>query len=195
MTIKVGITGGMGSGKTIISGLFEVFGIPVYLSDIESKKLTATDPFIRKKLISLLGEEVFTNGQLNKTLLAYYLFSDPAHAKTINSIIHPRVKEDFRRWVIQHSGYDIIAIESAILFEAGFRNEVDVAVMVYAPLELRIRRAMERDNSTRELVLDRILNQMDDEEKKAQSDYVIVNDGKNPLIPQVESLISRLQGK
>lgn len=200
MSIKLGITGGIGSGKSVVSHLLEIMGIPVYISDTEAKRLTVTDPQIRRDLTALLGEEVYqhdatTSGasQLNKPLLANYLFSDPAHAKQINEIIHPRVKEDFRQWISSHSNNDIIAMESAILIEAGFADQVDHIVMVYAPLELRIDRTTVRDNNSREDVTRRIRSQMNDEDKKELAHYIIHNDDVHPLIPQIETLLKELR--
>lgn len=192
MTIKVGITGGIGSGKSVVSRLLEIMGVPVYVSDVETKQLTATDVLIRKELIDLLGEEVYAGGMLNKTLLASYLFSDPEHARLVNGIIHPRVKDDFRQWVGRHASFPVVGIESAILMEAGFAGEVDVIVMVYAPEEIRLLRAMKRDASPRELIEKRIRSQMSDEEKRKSADYVIINDDKAALIPQVMNLIASL---
>lgn len=195
MTIKIGITGGIGSGKSVVSRLLETMGIPVYIADTESKRLTNTDPFIRKDLSALLGEEVYEGAELNKPLLAAYLFGDAEHAAQINGIIHPRVKKDFRRWTEERSGLPWVGMESAILIESGFAAEVDVVVMVYAPLETRIERAMRRDSATRELVMKRIRSQMSDEEKRKQADFVIVNDNDTPLMPQVMELISWLSKK
>lgn len=195
MAIKLGITGGIGSGKSLVCRLLEVMGIPVYISDVETKQLMATDLSIRKELVALLGEGVYEGGVLNKSLLASYLFDNPEHARQVNGIIHPRVKEDFRRWVDCRSAFPAVAIESAILIEAGFAGEVDVVVMVYAPEEIRIVRAVKRDSSSRELIEKRIRSQMSDEEKRKQADFVIVNDGETPLIPQVLELIDSLSKK
>lgn len=192
MAIKIGITGGIGSGKSIVSRLLEVMGIPVYISDVETKQLTATDTHIRQELIVLLGEEVYAGGVLNKPFLASYLFSDPAHARQVNEIIHPRVKEHFRQWVQHHAACSVVGIESAILIEAGFADEVDVVVMVYASEEVRVQRAMSRDISSRELIEKRIRSQMSDEEKRKQAHFVIVNEGETPIIPQVLELITSL---
>lgn len=192
MSIKIGLTGGIGSGKSVVSRLLEVMGIPVYISDIETKRLMATDICIRQALMALLGEEVYRGGELNKPLLASYLFGGPEHAKRVNSIIHPLVKRDFRQWMQLKNAFPIVGIESAILIEAGFSGEVDVVVMVYAPEEIRLQRAMERDSSTRELIEKRIRSQMSDEKKRMQADFVIVNDGETPLIPQVLELITSL---
>lgn len=192
MAIKIGVTGGIGSGKSVVCRLMGTMGIPVYTSDEETKRLMATDSFIRKELIALIGKDVYVDGILNKPLLASYLFGSPEHAKQVNGIIHPCVKEDFRQWVQDHSTFPMVGIESAILIEAGFAGEVDVVVMVYAPEEVRIERAVKRDSSSRELIEKRIRSQMSDEEKRKQVDFVIVNDGETPLIPQLLALITSL---
>lgn len=192
MANRIGITGGIGSGKSVVSRLLEILGVPVYISDVEAKRLTDTDACIRRDLIALLGEEVYAGGTLNKPLLASYLFGSPEHALQVNGIIHPRVKEDFRRWVQRHSTCPIVGIESAILMEAGFTDTVDAVVMVYAPEEIRMQRAMKRDSSPREAIERRVRSQMSDEQKRGQADYVIVNDGETPLIPQVLNLITSL---
>lgn len=192
MTKKIGLTGGIGSGKSVVSRLLGVMGVPVYISDIETRRLMLADEGIRQGLTGLLGADVYLNGALNKPLLASYLFSCPENAARINAIVHPRVKEDFRRWTATHARCELVGIESAILIEAGFASEVDKVVMVYAPEEVRIARAMQRDSASRSQVEARVRSQMDDERKKSQADYVIVNDGKTPLIPQVLSLISSL---
>ncbi|WP_291529516.1 dephospho-CoA kinase [Bacteroides sp. UBA939] len=194
MTIKVGITGGIGSGKSVVSRLLGTMGIPVYISDKESKRLTVADTFIRCELIALLGEEVYVRGELNKSLLASYIFDNPEHIHTVNAIIHPRVRDDFRRWVERHASYPVVGMESAILIESGFAGEVDAVIMVYAPEELRIARAIQRDKSSRELVERRIRSQMSDEEKRTHADFVIINDGESPLIPQVLKIIASISG-
>lgn len=195
MAIKLGITGGIGSGKSLVSRLLESMGVPVYISDTETKELMVTNLSIREELIALLGEGVYVDGVLNKSLLASYIFTNPEHAKQVNDIVHPRVKIDFIRWVQSHVEVPIVAIESAILIEAGFAGEVDVIVMIYAPKEVRIERAVKRDSTSREWIERRIRSQMSDEEKRKQADFVIVNDGETPLIPQVLELINLLSSK
>ncbi len=192
MTIKIGITGGIGSGKSVVSRLLGVMGIPVYISDDESKRLTVSDASIRRELLSIFGEEIYAGGALNRPLLASYIFGNPEHIRQVNGIIHPRVKEDFRRWTQAHKASPVVGIESAILVEAGFTDEVDVVVMVSAPEEVRISRAVHRDASSREAVVKRIRSQMSDEEKGRYADFEIVNDGETPLIPQVSRLIASL---
>ena len=114
MAIKIGITGGIGSGKSMVSRLLEVLGVPVYISDLETKRLMASDSLIREDLSALLGAEVYAGGTLNKPLLASYLFGSPEHAKEINCIVHPRVKEDFRRWTQCRTAFPIVGILSLI---------------------------------------------------------------------------------
>lgn len=192
MAIKIGITGGIGSGKSVVSRLLEIMGIPVYISDIEAKRITHTNDVIRKELCALVGQDVFRDGVLNRPLLASYMFDHPDHVKEVNRIIHPQVKNDFRTWTSHFEEVRFVGMESAILWEAGFRDEVDVMVMVYAPLEVRVERAMERDSSSKELIMKRIEAQMSDEIKRQHADFVIVNNDQTPLIPQVLDLISLL---
>jgi dephospho-CoA kinase len=190
MAIKIGLTGGIGSGKSVVSHLLKTMGIPVYIADDESKRITSTDTLIKQQLINLLGEEVYINGVLNKNLLAAYIFSDAAHAKIVNEIIHPRVKEDFVKWVTKNINYPVVAIESAILIEAGFTDEVDIVAMVYAPMDLRLHRLTLRDSSSsKEQIIKRIQSQMDDEKKRTLADFVIVNDEQIPVIPQIVELV------
>jgi len=194
MAIKIGLTGGIGSGKSVVSHLLKTMGIPVYIADDESKRITSTDSLIKQQLINLLGQGVYINGVLNKNLLAAYIFSDAEHAKIVNEIIHPRVKEDFVKWVAKNTKHPVVAIESAILIEAGFTDEVDIVAMVYAPMDLRLQRLALRDSSSsKEQILKRIQSQMDDEKKKALADFVIVNDEQIPVIPQVVELVKSSQ--
>lgn len=193
--ISIAITGGIGSGKSYVSALLEQRGIPVYNADNEAKRLTATDMGIRQGLIALLGEDVYADGELNKPLLASYLFSSPENAARVNAIIHPCVKEDFKRWLEERSDMEMVGFESAILYEAGFEDSVDAVLMVYAPRELRLERAMKRDNATREQIEARMAAQMDEEEKRSKADYVVYNDGRLPLDEQLTSVINLLKRK
>lgn len=195
MSIRIGITGGIGSGKSVVARLMRVMDIPVYDSDIEARRLMVSDPVIRQQLQDLLGADVYVDGALNKALLADYLFASEAHACRLNGIVHPRVRDDFRRWTALHADCPCVGIESAILLEAGFRSEVDVVLLVDAPLELRIARAMARDNAPRESVERRIRNQMDDDERRSQADFVVLNDDQHPLMPQVLACIEQAMRK
>lgn len=190
---SIAITGGIGSGKSYVSALLKKQGIPIYNADDEAKRLMLDDEGIRKGLTDLLGDEVYVNGNLNKPLLASYLFADAGNAARINSIVHPRVKADFRCWLKTHQESEIAGLECAILYEAGFEDTVDVVVMVYAPEALRIERAMHRDNATEPQIRARISAQMDDEEKCRRADYVVFNDGTIPLERQLIDLIAQLK--
>ena len=192
MSIKIGITGGIGSGKSVVSRLLSVAGIPVYISDVETKRLMLTDDSIRAGLTQLLGQQVYVGRELNKPLLASYVFGAPEQAARVNAIVHPQVKLDFRRWAQSQLSRPIVGIESAILIEAGFAAEVDAIVMVSAPLEVRIARVMARDAVSRSEVEQRIRSQMDDEEKCRRANFIVRNDGITPLMPQVLELIALL---
>lgn len=195
MAIRIGITGGIGSGKSVVSKILSLLDIPIYLSDDEAKRLTATDETIRRELINLLGDELYQDGVLNKQKLANYLFASPENAEKINAIIHPQVKQDFRQWCMRHSASQFVAMESAILFESGFASEVDVVVMVYAPQEVRIQRAMMRDTASRTQIEQRIQRQMGDEIKRSSAHYTLINDDKTALLPQVLQLLVSLSQK
>lgn len=191
--IKIAITGGIGSGKSYVSHLLEDMNIPVYNADNEAKRLTVSDEGIRRELVALLGEEVYKEGALNRPLLASYLFSDPAHAAQINAVIHPRVRKDFAAWAERLEGCEVAGMESAILYEASFEDTVDAVVMVYAPVDLRVQRAMYRDGASEEQVRARIAAQMDDDEKCRRADFTVVNDGVRPLLPQLNAIIEQLK--
>lgn len=182
---KIGITGGIGSGKSMVSRLLAVAGIPVYLTDDRAKWLMDTDEEVRIRLQSLAGGEMYRSGRLDRPALARWLFADENRVSQVNSIVHPAVRTDFRRWAASHSTEPAVAIESAILIEAGFADEVDEIWMVSAPLEVRVARAMQRDHATREQVQARMRHQMSDEEKKKHAHFVLTNDGETPLVPQV----------
>lgn len=192
--IKIGVTGGIGSGKSFLSSMLKERGIPVFYSDTEAKKLMLTDVFIISSLKSLLGEDVYTGGKLNKPLLASYIFSSADNAAKINSIVHPRVKKAFLSWADERfSGGDrVVAIESAILFESGFSDVVDKIVTVVAPIDVRVSRVMSRDSTTRDKVMERINSQMGDDEKISKSDFIIENDGRKPLNEQIDVMLSVL---
>lgn len=191
--IKFAITGGIGSGKSYVSSLLEERGIPIYNADLESKRLTVQDEDIRKELVALLGEDIYQGATLNKPLLASYLFANSDNAVKVNSIIHPRVKDDFRRWVESQKDVPLVGLESAILYESGFDDVVDQVVMVYAPEAVRLQRAMKRDNATEEQVRARMSAQMDDEEKRSKADFVLMNDGIMPLDVQLDDLVRFLK--
>lgn len=192
--IKIGITGGIGSGKSVIASLLELSGVPVYIADTESKRLTETSPVIREKLTALFGETLYKAERLDKKRLASLIFGNPERLKQVNAIIHPEVDRHFQAWA-EKQNTPLCAIESAILFESGFNRTVDVSLMVYAPMEVRIRRVLERDAVSREEVVRRIDSQLPDEVKKEKSDYVIFNDDRQALLPQVAAFLDGLHSK
>ncbi len=194
--IKLGITGGIGSGKSYFSRLLQQRNIPVYDTDSRAKVLINTHSVIRKALVSLLGEDVYLpDGTLNKKKLADYLFSCKANAARINSIVHPRVKDDLDEWFAFHKEKEFVAVESAILYESGLDAMVDKVILVYAPEELRIRRAMSRDHATEAQIRARVASQQNDEEKRERADFIICNDGIADLNAQIDLMLDELSGK
>ena len=189
--IKIGITGGIGSGKSVVSALLSQAGIPVYVADDESKKLTKTSPIIQKKLKALIGDDIYIDDKLDGKRLASLIFSDEEMLKKVNSIIHPVVRQDFKKWMLmQHSKN--CAMESAILYESGFDKDVDIVITVYAPVELRLTRVMQRDGATEADIMKRMNRQMPDALKREQADFVIVNDDVQAMIPQIEQFLKNL---
>jgi len=188
----IGITGGIGSGKSHISQLlWQEFGIPVYDCDKEAKRLTATNEEIRQKLIALVGPQVFDGANLNKQLLADYLFADVEHASQVNAIIHPIVLQDFKRWAEQQQDKPIVAIESAILYESGFSEMATQVLFVDAPHDVRLRRAMLRDAATEAQIRARMKMQRP-ELHRLQADFIIDNNqsDNNQLLNQLKQVIT-----
>ena len=190
----IGVTGGIGCGKSYVSAKMQLRGIPVYDSDSRAKLLTATDPVIKEALSDLVGPTLYCPcgcGVMQKEVLAQFIFGNPENMAKVNAIIHPRVRDDFKRWADGLESKEFCILESAILFESGFDKEVDFTVCVDAPLELRIRRCVKRDNTTAQAVVARINSQMDQEEKCGRADFVIVNDDVQALEPQIDALIDK----
>ena len=190
----IGVTGGIGCGKSYVSAKMQLRGIPVYDSDSRAKLLTATDPVIKEALSVLVGPTLYCPcgcGVMQKEVLAQFIFGNPGNMAKVNAIIHPRVRDDFKRWADGLESKEFCILESAILFESGFDKEVDFTVCVDAPLELRIRRCVKRDNTTAQAVVARINSQMDQEEKCSRADFVIVNDDVQALEPQIDALIDK----
>lgn len=173
-TKVIGLTGGIGSGKTTIANYFKSKGIPLYIADDEAKAILYTPDAI-KEVQDAFGDEVMDNGVPDRAKLASLVFNDPEKLKTLNSIIHPKVLEHFRQWLAEHSDAKFIIREAAILFESGRYKDCDQIILVTAPKEERIARVMERDNTTREKVLERMNAQWDDDKKAKLSDYIIIN--------------------
>jgi dephospho-CoA kinase len=191
---KIGITGGIGSGKSVVGQILEAMHFPVYYSDQQSKVLVETDLEIREELIKLLGTEVYLDGKLNRPFLTQQLFSNDDLRLKINQIIHPKVREAFTIWVNKQSS-NLVFNEAAILFETGAYQSMDYNILVTAPLELKIERVLKRDNITINEIQERISKQWSDEEKIPLADFVIVNDEVKPLLKQVEAILKKVKSK
>ncbi|HEU0136295.1 MAG TPA: dephospho-CoA kinase [Flavobacterium sp.] len=174
MTKIIGLTGGIGSGKTTVAAYFQSWGVPVYIAD-DAAKSVMEQPAIVTQIRSIFGETIFDYGQLNRKKLADIVFANPQLLKQLNAVIHPAVGEHFRNWITKYHKEPFVIKEAAILFESGSYQDCDAIITVTAPIELRIERVMDRDKSTREEILKRIENQWDDARKIANSDYVIHN--------------------
>jgi dephospho-CoA kinase len=185
--ITIGLTGGIGSGKSVVASLLELYGMSVYIADEESKRLLNSSPVIREQLTALLGSAIYDADGLNRRLMASLIFYDAKLLEQVNAVIHPAVALHFKEWMSRQTA-KFVVLESAILFESGFNHLIDICLLVYAPRELRIKRAMARDRITETEVLQRMQHQIPDEEKKMRADYVIYNDNIRALIPQIEKI-------
>jgi dephospho-CoA kinase len=191
--IQVGITGGIGSGKTTVCKVFELLGIPVYYADDEAKHILDFNSNVKTSIVSFFGKEVLnTDGTMDRKKLASFVFNNKEKLEKLNSIVHPAVVGHFEDWVKQYSSRSYILKEAAILFESNANKSIDKVITVTAPVELKINRAMTRDKITKEQVEQRINNQMSDEEKIKRSQFVIYNDEQQLLIPQILAIHSQL---
>lgn len=188
---KVGITGGIGSGKSTVCAMLEEMGVAVYNSDARAKELMTTSATLREAIVARFGAECYTSEGLNRGYLAERVFGDAAELAALNSLVHPAVMNDFEAWAERQEG-SYVVFESAILFEAGLEQRVDMAVAVLSPEELRIERAMRRDGTTREQVVARIRRQLSDDERADRAKYAIVNVDLEELREDVEQLHRRL---
>lgn len=182
--LKVGVTGGIGSGKSTVCRMFSILGIPVFSSDEVGKRLLAEDPQLRAALISTFGEAVIVEGVLDRKALGKRVFNDPDALQRLNAIVHPAVRQAFARWAEEQQAPYVIN-EAAILVETGSYRQLDHLIVVDAPEALRIGWVMQRDGVTEEQVRARMRNQTDDRTRNAAADSVILNDGNALLIPQV----------
>lgn len=187
MTKIIGLTGGIGSGKSTVAGYFQELGVPVYVADTEAKKIM-NQPETIQEVQQIFAENVIADGKLNRKKIASIVFNNPEKLAELNKIIHPKVKEDFNVWLLKHKNYSFIIKEVAILFETGSENEFDAIVLVTAPEEIRIERVVNRDNITESEVRERIKNQLPDEEKINKSHFIINNISKKETKKQVKEL-------
>lgn len=194
MTLKIGITGGIGSGKTTVARIFEVLGIPVYYADDAAKRIMNEDETLKQQIIKNFGEGSYTDGRLNREYLAAIVFSDKKKLAILNALVHPATIRNSIAWMKkQKTSYAIR--EAALIFESGVQGQLDYVIGVSAPLELRIERAMLRDKLTRQQVQERMDRQINETIKMRLCDFVIINDEKKPVIPQVMRLHDQLSQK
>ena len=196
--LLVALTGGIGSGKTIVSQQFERLGVPCFFADKVAGSYYNDSEFC-KHLIPIFGQQIFTEqGLPDKRKIADIVFADAEKLNQLNSLIHPRVMTDFSHWVDEHADSPYVIQENAILFEHGFDKMFDKTIMVYAPKDVRMRRVLKRDNTTFDAVEARMNNQMDDEYKRNRADYIIINykgeKYRNERIEKVHKKILKLRG-
>lgn len=191
MTKIIGLTGGIGSGKTTVARQFESFGIPIYIADEEAKKIMEL-PDVIENIKTVFGNEIFDNAKLNRQKLAKIVFNDKDKLQELNKIVHPKVKSHFDNWLIENKSAPIVIKETALLFETGSELNFDSIITVTAPLAIRVQRVIERDKIDNEAVLNRINNQISDEIKIAKSNFVIHNDNLESLTKQVKNIYNQL---
>ncbi len=190
MPLRIGITGGIGSGKSMVAGIFSVLGIPVFDADAEAKKIMHGNAQLRAEIIQTFGPEIYPEGQLNKKALAAIVFNDPYKLEQLNALVHPHAIAEAEAWSLrQHAPYTVK--EAALFFEAGSAIGIDYMIGVYSPRHIRINRVMKRDHVSREEVLARMNRQIDEEIKMKLCDFVILNNEEELLIPQVLKLHQR----
>ena len=188
----IGLTGGIGSGKTTIANHFKSLGIPIYIADEEAKKLMQSDEIV-KAIKERFGADLFENDILNRGKLAEAVFNDPDKLKQLNAIVHPAVKNHFKQWILEHNEFPTVIYEAAILFESGSYKDFDTIITVTAPIETRIQRVIARDNTSREQVLKRIEAQWTDEQRISKSDFVIENESIEKSLIEIERILKILK--
>lgn len=189
--IQIGLTGGIGAGKTSIAKVLEHMGYPVFYSDLEAKKLYQTHDGLKEKMKALIGDSVFENGVFQPAFLAQRLFTEPNLKNQVSALVHPLVREAFEQWASQQHT-NMVFNEAAILFETGAYQQFTATILVVAPEDLRIQRVISRDQLTEQEVRNRINQQWTDDQKKALTPYVIENDGR-PLLIQIETCLEAIQ--
>jgi dephospho-CoA kinase len=192
--IKVGVTGGIGSGKSTVCKILECLGVPVFRADEEGRRLLSEDKEIQKKVAALFGNTILTNGKPDRKKIAAIVFADEGKLKQLNAIIHPAVKASFANWLKKQTG-NLVIEEAAILFENGAYKDFDTMLLITAPEELRIKRVTERDHISVHEVKKRMKNQWSDEDKASKADHILLNDEESMLMPKVLELVSKLNPK
>lgn len=192
--LRIGLTGGIGSGKSTVARIFELFGIPVYYADAASKNLYNTDPDLMTSIKKHFGEDLYEHGVINKSRLASLVFGDPRKLELLNALVHPPTIRAAEAWMVKQTAPYAIK-EAALIFESGSASGLDYVIGVQAPLSLRVKRVMGRDHVSKEDVYSRINRQMDENIKMKLCDFIIINDEQHMLIPQVLELHERLLEK
>ena len=194
MTKIIGLTGGIGSGKTTIANHFKSKGVPVYIADDEAKKILQTKE-VQLEIKAAFGNDVFSDNKVDKNKLAEFVFTNPEKLKILNSIIHPKVKNHFDNWVEKHQNFPFVIKEAAILFESGSYKLCDKIITIVVPLEERIQRVIHRDTTSYENVMKRINNQWTDEQRMSKSDYIIYNSDLEIAKKQANSILKILKNQ
>jgi len=192
---KTGVTGGIGSGKTLICQVFEKLGVPVFYADQQARQIYDEDAQVKEAMIEYFGSGLYGPSGLRRDLLASKIFNDPEALRQVNSLVHPAVKRRFLQWCDQQKGAAYVIEEAAILFETGSHKDLDHTILVYAPEQIRVQRVMKRDGVDEEAVRARMAHQMSDEKKIDQAGSVIYNDGSRLVIPQILEIHHTLIGK
>ena len=187
MSLRIGLTGGIGSGKSTVAGIFKVLGIPVFDADWEAKKIMESNPILRNALVEQFGSTIFSNEQLNRKALASIVFKDPVQLAKLNALVHPHAIEEGIQWSARQSSPYTVK-EAALFFESGSAEGIDYMIGVYSPKHIRIQRVMKRDGISREEVLLRMQRQIPEEIKMRLCDFVLLNDEQQLLIPQIIKL-------
>ncbi len=189
--LKIGLTGGIGSGKSTVAKIFEVLGIPVYYADDAAKRLMNEDENLKHSIIKYFGEESYINNTLNRAFISKQVFNNAEKLAALNSFVHPATINDAEQWMKKQKTYYAIK-EAALIFESNIHQNLDYVIGVGAPEELRIARTMQRDSITKEDVIKRMKNQMDEAEKMQRCDFIIYNDEQKAVLPQVLALHEKL---
>jgi dephospho-CoA kinase len=188
----IGLTGGIGSGKTTVANYFLSKGIPVYIADDEARKIMRSGEII-KAIKNAFGESFFEGDLLNREKLAETVFNNPEELKRLNAIVHPAVKKHFKQWILEHDTFPYVIYEAAILFESGNYKDFDLIITVTAPVESRIQRVINRDNTTRDQVLKRINAQWTDKQRISKSNYVVENIDSDTTEKKIEEILKKLK--
>lgn len=188
--IRVGVTGGIGSGKSTVSRVFESLGVPVYYTDPRAREIMASHPEVIRELTALLGPETFRDGELDRAYVASRIFTDRELIGKVNAIVHPRVADEFTAWADGYEGCGVpyVIMECAIMFESGFDERVDYVVTVSAPEAERVARATSRDGIDPQHIRDRMANQMTDRQREERSDFTIENSDHDMIVPRILEL-------